>query len=71
MRRDLAEKICAALLECSGKLDRSVGALAGAVEAELFDRYRRSVGQVLGTIYIEVLRDIFDEHPDLEPDSMK
>ncbi len=71
MRRDLAEKICTTLLECSGKLDRSVGVLARAVDAEFFDCYRRSVGQALGAIYLDILREVFEEFPDLEPDSFK
>ena len=43
----------------------------GAVDQELFQRYRRLVGQIMGVLYIEILRDIFAQYPDLEPESMK
>lgn len=71
MRRELAEEIVRALLSASGKLDESVAALQGAVDEQTFLRYRGLVGQVMGLVYIEILRDLFRQYPDLEPDSMK
>ena len=71
MRKDLAEHVSRELLACSGKLDRSVAVIDGAVDQELFQRYRRLVGQIMGVLYIEILRDIFAQYPDLEPESMK
>jgi hypothetical protein len=71
MRRELAEQIAHELLACSGRLDRSVGALEGVMEAEAFRDYRRLVGRILGLFYIDVLRNIFSHYPDLEPKSMK
>jgi hypothetical protein len=71
MRRDLAEEIIQELLSCSGKLDHSVAQLQGAVGKDFFTRYRRLVGQAMGMLYIEILRDLFQQYPDLEPESMK
>ncbi len=71
MRKEIAKDIYDALLGCSGKLDRSVALLEGSVEEEFFNSHRRRVGSILGTFYIEILRDIFDQHPELEPESMK
>jgi hypothetical protein len=34
-------------------------------------RYRRQVGQVMGLFYIDVLRELFKQYPDLEPASLK
>jgi hypothetical protein len=71
MRKDMAEEITRELLSCSGKLDRSVGLLQGVVDEEFFTRYRGLVGQVMGMLYIEILRDLFRQYPELEPESMK
>lgn len=71
MHKDLAEQITRELLSCSGKLDHSVGLLQGAVEEDFFTRYRGLVGQVMGLLYIEILRDVFQQHPELEPESMR
>jgi len=71
MRKDLAEVVTRELLFCSGKLDHSVGLLQGVVGEDFFTRYRGLVGQVMGTLYIEILRDLFRQYPELEPESMK
>ncbi len=71
MSRDLAERIARELFACSGKLDRSIADLNGAVDDEFLQRYRRRVGQIMGLLYIEFLGDIFKQYPDLEPESIK
>ena len=70
MQRKTAEYICTELLYCAGKLDQSVGHLAGVVDPTFLRRYRRLVGEIMGAFYDEMLKDIFNEYPDLEPDSM-
>lgn len=69
--RALAERTSRELLACAGKLDQSVALLEGAVDREFFQSYRELVGQVMGLFYIEILRDVFKQYPDLEPESMK
>jgi hypothetical protein len=71
MKRDAAEKISRELLSCSGKLDQSVGLLTGVLSDEDYQRYRGLVGQIMGTLNLDVLRKIFEVYPGLEPDSMK
>lgn len=71
LNRELAEEVTKELLACSGKLDQSVATLQGEVGEDLFVRYRRLVGQTMGELYLDVLRDLFQQYPDLEPDSMK
>lgn len=67
MNRDLAEELTRDLLACSGKLDRSVAIIQASADPGLFQIYRRSVGQIMGLLYIEILRDVFRQYPDLEP----
>lgn len=71
MRKDLAERLTRDLLSFSGKLDQSVAELEGNSDEKFFQRYRRSVGQVMGVIYIEILRGVFLQYPELEPKSMR
>jgi hypothetical protein len=71
MDRHQAEKICRTLLDCSGKLDRSVATLEGLGSEEFQKRYRRLVGSIMGEFYIEIMRDIYREYPELEPGSIK
>ena len=71
LKRHLAEEILAQLFECSGKLDKSVSILQGAVDDELLIRYRRLVGQTLAEFYDGIMSDLFKQYPDLEPDSIK
>lgn len=71
LNKQLAEEILGQLFECSGKLDQSVSILQGAVDDDLFIRYRRLVGQTLAEFYDGIMRDLFKQYPDLEPDSIK
>ena len=71
MDKELAEETIRDLLSCSGKLDQSVAILEGAIDDELFIRYRQLVGEIMGLLYIEILRNLFTQYPDLEPASMK
>lgn len=71
MRKETAKEVAKELLFCSGKLDQSVTLVRGVVGENFYLQYRALVGQIMGTLYIELLRDIFQQHPELEPDSMK
>lgn len=71
MDRDVAKRIAEILLSCSGELDRSVSALQHQVDEDFFHSYRQKVGEIMGLLYIEVLREIYAEYPDLEPDSFQ
>lgn len=71
MQRELAEVVSSQLLACSGKLDESVALAQGILGQEDLQSYRRQVGEVLGLFYIEILSDIYAEHPDLQPEGMR
>lgn len=67
MHRRSAEELTEDLLACSGKLDRSVAIIQSSSNPDFFQKYRTSVGQVMGLFYLEILRDVFRLYPDLEP----
>lgn len=71
MTKETAELVRMKLLDSSGKLDQSIAVLEGEVEPDFLKKYRRLAGQILGLFYIEILRDIFRDYPELEPESIK
>ena len=71
MNKQTAEALIKDILACSGRLDQSVGAIQGTVAESDFKQYRAVVGETMGLLYIEILRDLFRQFPELEPDSMK
>jgi hypothetical protein len=71
MRRDLAERLAQDLFLCSVKLDNSIAEVERMADQEFFQKYRRLTGRVMGLLYVDILREIFRQYPDLEPDFMK
>ncbi len=71
MQREVAAEILALMREYSGKLDRSVQFVKDTCSTEEFIDYRRAVGATMGEMYVEIMRPIFHEHPDLEPEELK
>jgi hypothetical protein len=71
MRKELAKSLVNGLLSCSGMLDQSVAEVKASADQEFFHLYRSSVGQIMGSFYYDILRKIFREHPELEPDSFR
>jgi len=71
VQRELAERLVREVSLISGKLNHSIAEVAGVSDPGFFHQYRRLTGQVMGLLYLDILRGIFREYPDLEPDSMK
>jgi len=72
MDRDLSIQVLDVAWRVSGELDRSVALVkdSGADE-ETLKKYRRSVGHVMAELHDQIMRPIFKEHPDLEPDELR
>jgi hypothetical protein len=71
MDKKIAAQIREVLLECSGKVDESLGWVQKSCSQEEFQEYRRAAGKIMGAIYFEALEPIFREYPDLQPEGMK
>ncbi len=67
MKRDIAETINNLMLEYGAKLDESVRFVMENCSKDEFDRYRSAVGQMMGTMLLDVMNPIYREHPDLKP----
>ncbi len=57
--------------DCSDKLNVSVQTVKDTCSRQEFLDYRKAVGRIMGDMHVEIMRPIFKEHPDLEPESMK
>ena len=63
----LAEQVRDIMLEVSSRLDQSVALVRNEGTTEEIEQYRRCVGQLLGTIGLDVLNEIFRRHAELKP----
>ena len=70
MNRKVAEQLKASALECVRKLDESVAMVQQEAPDELKE-YRRAVGWILSEIDDLILRPIYTEHPELEPEALR
>jgi hypothetical protein len=71
MRHDVAEQASAALYDASRKMDSTLMLIMEECSDEEFRKYRRPTGYAMGNLYLEVIRRIEREHPDLEPEEMR
>lgn len=71
MNRELAKSVVDMAFAYASKLDQSVARTKSECSDEEFKRYRAAVGKVLGYMYTDVLRLIFREYPDLEPEALR
>lgn len=71
MQREIASEILALMMEYSGKFDRSLSHVMNTCSNEEFLKYRKAVGWILGTMFVDIMTPIFKEHPDLEPESLR
>ena len=66
-----AQKVVEILLESAGKIDGSTGLVQETCSDSEFREYRKACGAIMGMIYTDILRPIFSEYPDLEPEGIK
>jgi hypothetical protein len=71
MKKDAAVKINEILLECYFKLHESIDVAREHCDEVERKAYSRAIGKVLGHLLLDVLDPIYNEHPDLRPDSLK
>jgi hypothetical protein len=67
MRSEMAREVSDLLQDISKRLDESLAQVRDKYPAEDFEKYRRTVGKIMGEILIEGLNPLYKEHPDLKP----
>lgn len=71
MDRDTAEKLSAITLESYFKIHDAVDIVRnGCPEGDERTEYIRGLGRALGYLYMDVLRPLYKEYPDLKPDNI-
>jgi len=71
MKKDVAETINRLMLEYGAKLDSSVKLVMDTSSAEEFEAYRLAVGQIMGTMLLDIMNPIYREHPELKPPELE
>jgi hypothetical protein len=69
--KDIARKINIILIDVARILDQSVILVKDNCSDEEFINYRRRIGIIMGEMLLEIMNQIYKQHPDLEPESFK
>jgi hypothetical protein len=67
MTRTAAERIVQSLLSATAALNETLKVVQVEAPGLLFDQYRRHAGQVMGAIYLDLIKLIVQDYPDLDP----
>jgi len=67
MTWDVAEQVIQGLLSVVGALNETVRAVQAEASETEFKDYRRRVGQVMGAIYLDLIKPVVKFYPDLDP----
>jgi hypothetical protein len=71
MKHETAEKVLPLLMEASARVNEAIARVFEEEDAESAHRFRRIGGQVMGEIYLELMRPIHEEFPDLVPEELR
>jgi hypothetical protein len=67
MNLDLATKIAENLVRIESDLNNALHLIETNCKQDEFQLYRTAFGKLMGTIYLDILEPLFDEHPSLIP----
>lgn len=70
VERTLAAEICDSFLGLDVQLNELLRQSQTHLVAEDFCRLRKSVGDILGIMYVDIVKNIYECHPDLKPQGM-
>jgi len=71
MDKQVAAGIVTLIRECSDKLNVSIQTVKDSCSKQEFVDYRKAAGRIMGDMQVEILRPIFKEYPELEPEEWK
>ena len=69
--KETAREIEKTLSQCGVALDQSVRLVMDTCPEEEFKAYRRIIGQIMGSLYLDIRQPIHRRFPDLEPEGLK
>ncbi len=65
-----AKQVSRLLLHCCSDLDQSVSLVMEYCDKEEFQEYRKTMGDVMGILYQDILAPIYKLHPELKLDEL-
>jgi len=66
-----AQDVLHILQSCSEEMNRTARMVNEACPEEEFKNYRRSIADVMGRLFLDVMRPIYLKHPGLIPDDLR
>jgi hypothetical protein len=66
-----AAKVEAIMREVEGRLDESIAIVMDNCDHDEFHRFRRLVGKLMGTIFLDVLQPLYETYPEMTPESLR
>jgi hypothetical protein len=70
-RKATARRVERTMRKCSRELDESIRLVMNTCPQAEFKAYRKIIGQIMGAIYLDVMRPIHRRFPDLEPKALR
>ena len=67
----IARKVEKTMRKCSAALNESIRLVMDTCPEAEFKAYRKTLGQIMGAIYLDVMQPIHRRFPDLEPQELK
>lgn len=71
MKKETAQQISTLMLDVTEKLNESIVLAASDGNPDEAEYFKKTVGRIMGDLFIEIMRPIYKEHPDLKPPGLK
>jgi len=68
--KETAKQISDLMLEIGSKLNQYAVLVRDTCEANEFDAYREVIGQLMGTMFLDVMKPLYSVHPELKPNEL-
>jgi hypothetical protein len=68
MDRTVAEKLMKDLMALTNPLNSATAAASQITNEEEQASFRRSIGEIMNAVYVDLMRPIIKQYPDLDPD---
>jgi len=67
MTRETAEKVVRGLLTATREVNDALFVVQSELPGPVYEQYKRPSAEVLAAIYLDLIKPVVAEHPDLDP----
>ena len=71
MKQDTALQISLLMLDVTKKLNESIVLVASEGNSNETEYFKKVVGRIMGDLFIEIMKPIYEEHSDLKPPGLR